>query len=336
MEQDSSELRMNIIATCLLAITLMALAVALSLTRGIMIPFVVALFLSYFVTPIVDGLQQRWKVPHVLAVMGGLGVFSLFLLGLVAVFSDSVDRMIAFGQVYETKLSLASDNLQELARRFRIRTDAASLIQRFFDLPVIGFLQSAAGRAATLALDFSLVAVFLIFLVSGHNTGRARSRLRTEIDAKIRTYIMTKVGTSLVTGIVVWVALTAIGVDLALMFGVLAVFLNFIPTLGSIVATLLPLPVVLLEYGNSWRLAAVLLVPGMIQLVIGNVLEPKLMGKGLDLHPITVLISLMFWGLIWGIAGMFLAVPITAALKIIFHRIELTRGLSDLMAGRVR
>ncbi len=335
MEQDSSEIRMNIIATCLLAITLMALAVALSFTKGIMIPFVVALFLSYFVTPIVDYLQRKWGIPHVLAVLGGLGTFTLVLAGLVAVFSDSIDRLIDFTQVYEAKLSLASDSIQDLARKFRIRTDAASLAQRFFDFPVIGFLQSAAGRAATLALDFSLVAVFLIFLVSGHNGNKARSRLRTEIDGKIRTYIMTKVGTSLLTGIMVWILLAALGVDLSLMFGVLAVFLNFIPTLGSIVATILPLPVVLLEYGSGWRLAAVLLVPGLLQLAIGNVVEPKLLGKGLDLHPITVLISLMFWGLIWGIAGMFLAVPITAALKIVFHKFDLTRGLSELMAGRL-
>ena len=67
---------------------------------------------------------------------------------------------------------------------------------------------------------------------------------------------------------------------------------------------------------------------------IKNILEPKLLGKGLDLHPITILISLMFWGLIWGVAGMFLAVPITAVLKIVLEKMPLTYHLSEVLAGR--
>jgi AI-2 transport protein TqsA len=118
------------------------------------------------------------------------------------------------------------------------------------------------------------------------------------------------------------------------MFATLCFLLCFIPTLGSIVATLLPLPIALVQYHEAWPVWLVILLPALVQIVVGNILEPKFLGRGLDLHPITILLSLMFWGLIWGIAGMFLAVPITAVLKIVLHRHPLTHHFSEMMAGR--
>ncbi|MBN2224201.1 MAG: AI-2E family transporter, partial [Deltaproteobacteria bacterium] len=100
-------------------------------------------------------------------------------------------------------------------------------------------------------------------------------------------------------------------------------------------ATLIPVPVILLQFGFCWRLWVVLAVSMVIQFTIGNIIEPKLMGERMDLHPITLLLFLMFWGLVWGIPGMFLAVPITAVLKIVLGRIETTQPLAELMAGRI-
>jgi AI-2 transport protein TqsA len=118
------------------------------------------------------------------------------------------------------------------------------------------------------------------------------------------------------------------------MFASLCFFLCFIPTLGSIVSTLLPLPVALVQYHEAWPIWAALLFPTLIQALIGNILEPKFLGRGLDLHPVTILLSLMFWGLIWGVAGMFLAVPITAVLKIVLDKNPLTHHFSEVLAGR--
>jgi len=115
----------------------------------------------------------------------------------------------------------------------------------------------------------------------------------------------------------------------------LPVDIYFIPTIGSIVATVIPAPVVLLQFGFGWQLWIILAVSMAIQFTIGNVVEPKLLGERMDLHPITVLLFLMFWGLVWGLPGMFLAVPITAVLKIILSRIDTTEPLAELMAGRI-
>ncbi|MCB0357914.1 MAG: AI-2E family transporter, partial [Bdellovibrionales bacterium] len=79
----------------------------------------------------------------------------------------------------------------------------------------------------------------------------------------------------------------------------------------------------------------VLVFTGLIQIIIGNVIEPKLMGESMNLHPIAILLFLMFWGVVWGVPGMFLAVPITAILRIIFSRIEMTRPLANLISGQI-
>ena len=121
---------------------------------------------------------------------------------------------------------------------------------------------------------------------------------------------------------------------LASVFGLLAFMLNFIPSIGSIVATLLPLPTAAAQFADTpWMIALVLLIPGAIQITIGNVVEPKLMGDGMRLHPVTILLALAFWGLLWGPIGMLLAVPIMAALRIVFDKFEITQPASRL-AGR--
>jgi AI-2 transport protein TqsA len=121
-----------------------------------------------------------------------------------------------------------------------------------------------------------------------------------------------------------------------MVFGLFAFLLNFIPSVGSLIATLLPLPVVLMNPEISPTIGVLAIVlPGLVQLAIGNVISPKVMGDSLELHPVTILLALMIWGTLWGLVGMLLATPITAVLKMLLERMELTRPLARLMAGHV-
>ena len=153
--------------------------------------------------------------------------------------------------------------------------------------------------------------------------------MRQDIDQRIKRYLLIKVGLSAVTGILVGGCLAVLGVELALVFGVLAFVLNFIPSVGSIIATLLPLPLVLVnpEHGTL-TIALAMALPGLVQLVVGNIIEPKMMGDSLELHPITILLALIFWGMLWGIPGMLLAAPMTAVLRILLSALEITRPCS--------
>ena len=115
----------------------------------------------------------------------------------------------------------------------------------------------------------------------------------------------------------------------------MAFLLNFVPNVGPLVASLIPIPLIILDPNGSitWMVTTITVICS-IQLISGNLVEPKIMGNSSDLHPVTILLALMFWGMMWGVIGMFLATPITAAVKIVLERIDQTRPIASLMAGR--
>ena len=176
--------------------------------------------------------------------------------------------------------------------------------------------------------------IFLFFLLSGESAVRSRG-VRADVEAKIQRYIVIQGALSAATGILVGGILAVLGVPLAMVFGLFAFLLNFIPSIGSLIATLLPLPVVLMSPEISSTVAVLAIVlPGLVQFAIGNVISPKVMGDSLELHPVTILLALMIWGALWGIVGMLLATPIMAVLRMLLERMELTRPVAQLMAGR--
>ncbi len=200
-----------------------------------------------------------------------------------------------------------------------------------------------AGKAtgkATLEIVSSVifVSIFVIFLLSGRNPRAVRNSIYTDIEQKIRRYILTKVAISTVTGLLVWFTLERLKLPLAPVFGILAFFLNFIPSIGSIISTMLPIPIAVAQFqvdGDLVWLILVILVPGVIQFIIGSLIDPKLMGEGLNLHPVTILLALSFWGLLWGIVGAFLAAPITAAIRIVLMQFDTLKPVGMLLAGHL-
>jgi AI-2 transport protein TqsA len=174
-----------------------------------------------------------------------------------------------------------------------------------------------------------------VFLLAGRNPRQAATGIYAEIEATIRQYITTKTTISAVTGLLVGLILWMLGLRMAALFGLLAFLLNFIPSIGSFIAVLLPIPIAVTQFHDTAHVVAVVALPGIVHLTIGNVIEPRLMGRGLELHPVTVLLSLAFWGLLWGVMGMVLAVPIVAVLKIVLSRLDTTRPLGQLLAGQL-
>ncbi|TWT51879.1 AI-2 transport protein TqsA [Thalassoglobus neptunius] len=196
----------------------------------------------------------------------------------------------------------------------------------FFDMSQL-FLQMISSSV--------IVLIYVFFLMLGVPNPSARPQVLNEIDRQIRSYLSLKSVISVLTGCVFGLTLWFFGIPMALAFGVMACFLNFIPNIGPIIASLLPLPLIILQPGAGilWIVLVVALT-STIQFVSGNVIEPRLMGKSSDLHPIVVLVALMFWGMLWGVVGMFLAVPITSGIRIALNEFEQTQGIAEMMAGR--
>ena len=128
---------------------------------------------------------------------------------------------------------------------------------------------------------------------------------------------------SLVVGVVTAIILLAVGLELWLIFGALAFWLNFVPTVGAVVAVFLPMPLVILDPDMSLvSMILAFVLPFTAHMVVGNVLEPLLFGHSLELQPVAILLSLTIWSMLWGLTGMILAVPITAVLKIHLDSID--------------
>ena len=155
-------------------------------------------------------------------------------------------------------------------------------------------------------------------------------------SAQVRQYLVTKTLISAATGFLIALILWILGVDFPLLWGFLAFLLNFIPNIGSLLSVVLPFLLSLLQFDTLTRPIIALVLMEVVQIVMGNVIEPRVMAFSLNLSPLLVLVSLIFWGSLWGILGMVLAVPLTATIKIIFENIEPLRPVAVLMGGELK
>lgn len=155
-----------------------------------------------------------------------------------------------------------------------------------------------------------------------------------KIDASVTKYIGLKTLVSFITGLASYIALFIIGVDAPLFWAFLIFLLNFIPTIGSLIATIFPVIFCLLQFGDFSKGLLVLTIVGGIQVIVGNILEPKLAGNTLNISPFVAIFALSFWGAIWGITGMFLSVPITVIMLIIFSHFDNTKAIAIMLSEK--
>jgi len=321
-------------------VTLAAIATGAALVwlGSVLVPFVLAFFLSVALGPVVRLLARRLKVPIPIAFV----ISSLVGLALLAAFgtlvAQSITQLKANQEIYQ-------DNVQALLGRVQQSSlvEALGLNEWMADASLQESAKGAAkatlGSLATVLVSLTsqgmLVLIFVMFLMAGSARGSARNRTLSDVERRIRGYVSTKLTVSALTGACVWLLLTLLGVEMALVFGLFAFLLNFVPNVGSLVATLMPLPIVLLgDYSTTVQVLAIAL-PGGVQFAVGNWLEPRLLGHSMDLHPVTILLALIFWGMVWGLVGALLATPLTAIVRILLDKEDITRPVAELMAGRL-
>ena len=319
---------------CLLVLTTFAIAGALYWLSTVMIPFVLAVFLSFAINPVVGLLTRKARLPRSIAILVVflLGFLLLPLIG--ALVSSSARQLTDNADAYQTQIGELARGVVDLLPLDRFEAVEEQTRQQLASLPIGSILARLANSLVAILSNAVLVLIFVVFLVIGAGSAE-RQGVWAEIEERIERYLVAKFTISAATGGLVGAILYSLGVDLALLFGFLAFLLNFIPSIGSIVSTLLPLPILLVSPDvSATTVVLALLLPGSVQFVVGNVVEPKVMGDSLDLHPIAILLALIFWGVLWGVIGMLLATPITAVLRILLEQNELTRPVAHVMAGR--
>lgn len=325
-------------AICLTIIAAGVITAALIYTRALMIPLVIAIFFYTILAQSAALLHKKFSFPAWLALTVSILFFTLCFGAAVYFTVHSVGSFLKGAEVYrENLLGTTADLITKLSQH-GIELDKSSIIESLRELPLLNWFQNFGKQLFSVLSNTTLIALFIIFLFIGEKKALATHTPNPMLQAmlaNVSKYLSVKIITSLLTAAIVWLILVIFQVKLAFLFALLTFLLNFIPSIGSIIAVILPSPVLFLQYGFSPSFWVVVSLMTATQFIIGNLMEPRMMGEGMDLHPVTVIASLIFWGIVWGIPGAFLSVPITASIKIILSKIKYTRPMAELLAGRL-
>ncbi len=330
-------------------IAMFVIGVILYQLRVVLLPFVIALLLSNIFSPILNWLKDR-GVPSFISLFVVLLSFGLVLFLLSALVVASTESFISELPKYEQKLSSTiyetSDRLREFLLEVNLVPDDFAWTEVFSFTDLTGALSRSVSGVFNIVSYLVLILLFMLFMLyeNGQLSKRVHrafppdeaKRIATiigNISGQVQQYLLTKTLISMGTGILTAVVCRFLGVDFALMWGFLAFLLNYIPNIGSIAAALFPFVLSILQF-DTWAVPLmVIILLGVTQTIMGNIVEPRIMAFSLNLSTLVVLLSLIFWGWLWGIWGMILAVPLTATLKIIFENVDSLRPISILMSG---
>jgi predicted PurR-regulated permease PerM len=319
--------------------------------QSVLLPFVLAIFLSYIFKPLVLFLKKK-RVPAFVALLIVFVFIAGLFFGLSSIIYSSFESFVQEFPKYQNKLTLILREstllIDSFAARYDVKPENFNLSDMVDFSAVTSLLTSGAGSFFSLLGNMIVVVLLMFFILAGSgdliskvNSSMKRShsqRLATmieSVDARVRQYLITKTLISLGTGALTTIILLILGVDFALLWGFLTFLLNFIPNIGSIVSVIFPLLISFLQFDSVATPLLVLILLGATQFAMGNVVEPKLMEFSLNLSPLLVLVSLFFWGWIWGVWGMILAVPMMSTVKIIFENIETLQPIAVLMSSKV-
>jgi AI-2 transport protein TqsA len=315
---------------------------ALKVAQPVLLPLIVSAFLAVLIAPLVLYLKKR-RVPPAFGVP--LVVLSTILLiaGVLGLVIGTLNAFIQQIPTYEARISsmvaMATAQLDNLGLRLTVE----NVTKMVNPESAISFAGSTLSEIADLLSNTFLVFFMTIFVLFEALVlpEKIRDALRDptadlsqgiHVVGRIKAYVVIKTSTSLASGVIIGLTLKVMGVDFALLWGLLAFLLNFIPNIGSVIAAVPAALMALLQFGPTGGLATVALFI-VVDAVIGNVVESRVMGQRMNLSPLVVFVSLVFWGWLWGILGMLLSVPLTMAIRIMLEGNEQTRPFAVLMAG---
>lgn len=311
-------------------------------STGILVPFLLAVFVTILATPPFFWLQKK-GIPSILAllimvvVIMGLAYFSATLLN--HSLRDFARKLPEYQMKFSEQSQLFVSWLQ--SRGVEISDDAYT---RYLNPNALfQYTRNFIGAASAIIGQSAIVFMLVIFMLFEAAILPRKIRSLPNLEVKtyrqlersileVRNYMGIKLIVSLLTGFLVWVLLTVMGIDYAVLLATIAFIMNFVPNIGSLLAAVPGVALALLDQG----LTSFMIVSGgyiLVNLSVSTFLEPRFMGRGLGLSTLVVVLSLLFWGWILGPVGMLLSIPLTMAVKIGFESNESTHWIAVLMGG---
>lgn len=323
-------------------IALVMVGFVLKTAQAVILPLVIAWFLSYVLAPLVN-LLARHRVPP----GPSAAVVLIFMLGffyLTGLFVHA--RIMAFIDEYPKYADQFAQITAAYEKRYTM-PDWLSLNEINWRQQIGQRLSAIPGNFVHFTGNLILVLIFLVFMLLGkpyfenkvrcafpNSEGERVTRVTHSIAHQISRYLSIKLLISVIVGALTWLVLRIMGVDFPITWGVLTFLFNFIPIIGPTAATIPPVLLALVQfYPNFWTAGAVLAALTLVHQVMGGFIEPKVMGENLNLSPVVILLSLVFWGWLWGVTGALLAVPVAAIIKIVCENISVLKPISILMGS---
>ncbi len=323
-------------------IALVLVFAVISYAQSVVNPLLMALFAVVILAQPIRWLVKK-KVPRWLAILIVIIVLLITYLAFFQLLVTSLSLFVENSPRYEDNLEIITQSV--LGKLSQIGIDIASVGDTNFFTPskimkFTALVVNKLGEIMSREFTFLLLTIFLLTEVKsialkiealGKGTTVTKDYLRSVGDS-VRHYLSMKTVTSLFTGVLIAIGLALIGVDYPILWGLLAFLLNYIPNIGSFIAAIPAVAFALIQLGYDGALwtAGIFIV---VNLVIGNVVEPKMMGKGLGLSTFVVFFSLIFWGFILGPIGMFLSVPLTMIIKLITARNPNTKWIAIILGN---
>jgi len=318
--------------------------------KTLLIPLVIAIVIWYLINALTRDyrhLMRRltrgsWYPPYALGLTAAILTFAVVTWFVIVLTSSNITQVISKASEYQNNLRQLMSN----ALQFFHLEKVPNLTQIADNLDLSQIISHIIGGLTNIASDAGIILLYVVFLLieqnmfsqklslvmGGGEREEAIRGLMVRINADIQTYIWIKTLVSLLTASVSLLIMKVIGVDFAEFWALIIFFLNYIPNIGSILGTLFPSMIALVQYNDY----SFLVVAGSLtaaQFAIGNFLEPRLMGRSLNLSTLVIFFSLVFWGTIWGILGMILCVPIMVIVMIILAHFPKTRPIAILLSG---
>ena len=323
-------------ALCLTIIAAGVVTAFLVYTKALLIPLVISIFLYTILAQTTLYLRHKFNFPQWLALTVSIVLGVVFFVAVILFTTTSVGQFLKGAEVYRQNLLATVNDLAVKLQQHGISLDQNFIENYVRDLPLFNWLKNFGGRLFSVLSNLTLIILFMVFFLLGSKKAKPITNPAIkEMLANVSVYLSVKLMASLITGLIVASILISFQIKLAVLFALFAFLLNFIPSVGSIISVLLPAPVLFLQFGFSSRFFIVMGLLIATEFIIGNLVEPRFLGEGMDLHPVAVIGSLIFWTLVWGVPGAFLSVPLTASLKIVLSKIKQTRVVAEILAGRL-
>lgn len=352
---------MNLIKVASLFIIVGGILAVLILGKSLLVPFVIAVFIWYLINALGHWLGEfgvfKKYLPGWSRLVVSTLIIALILLVVGGLIAENARGMVSALPKYEKNIGYLIERFGrtfdfDTSRFFRLSgtervPDIFSNLRQLLEQVNLGTaISSVLNTLSGVAGNTFLIIIYVLFLLFEQaifpkkiralfpekNRYEQFQNVVTHINEAIRAYFSVKLTVSLITSLASYLVMAAVGLDFAVFWAFLIFILNFIPNIGSLIATLFPAALALIQFETLAPFFIILIGVGAIQVVVGNLIEPRMMGSSLNLSSLVVILALSLWGVIWGITGMILSVPITVIMMIILAEFPKTRPIAILLS----